>query len=192
LPATGAITTRLKAGTEAAMRPTEMDKATFMATFGAIYEHSPWVPNKVWETGLEANHDTAEGLNTAFGEVIRSSGPGQQLALLRAHPPLATGIASQDDLTRASRREQSGAGLDQCSAPEYAEFQRLNASYEERFEFPFIMAVKGFDRHQILAAFRSRLANPAEVEFLTAVEQVIRIGSFRLEEAFQRLQANDD
>jgi len=99
-----------------------------------------------------------------------------KLALIRAHPELA----SRTRMAEASVREQSGAGLDQCSAAEFAEFQRLNDAYNARFGFPFIVAVKGLTRADILAAFAARLANDPDTEFETAMAQIHRIAGFRL------------
>jgi len=158
-----------------------MDKADFMAVFAAVFEHSPWIAAAVWESGLDQHHDSVAGLHGAFRDVIRHSGREEKLALLLAHPELAVGIAGDEQLTGSSRREQCGAGLDCCSPDEFSEFQKLNESYREKFGFPFIMAVKGYDRHGILEQFKKRLVNTEDEEFQTAVEQVIRIGRFRIE-----------
>jgi len=104
------------------------------------------------------------------------------MSLLRAHPELAAARAEGEDLTAHSHSEQRGAGLDRCRPDEFTEFQRLNAAYRQKFGFPFIVAVKGLDRRQILDRFRSRLQNTPEAEFEEAVAQVIRIGYFRLEQ----------
>jgi OHCU decarboxylase len=88
-------------------------------------------------------------------------------------------------LTGASQAEQRGAGLDQCSAEEFEKFRRLNESYMARFGFPFIMAVKGSSRHEILQTFNKRLTNQPEEEFQEAIRQVIRIGFFRMEGKFE-------
>jgi OHCU decarboxylase len=161
-----------------------MDKTKFMAIFGGVFEHSPWIAEAVWDTGLTGRHDTAAGLHQSFREVIRQSGREEKLALLLAHPELAVGIASDEQLTESSQREQRGAGLDRCSPEEFSEFRKLNDSYREKFGFPFIMAVKGFDRHEILESFRARLENTGDEEFQAAVEQVIRIGRFRIDSLF--------
>ena len=166
------------------MRPNHMDKTEFMATFGGVFEHSPWIAEAVWDTGLTGRHDTAAGLHQSFREVIRQSGREEKLALLLAHPELAVGIASDEQLTESSQREQRGAGLDRCNPEEFSEFRKLNASYREKFGFPFIMAVKGFNRDDILESFRARLENTGDEEFQAAVEQVIRIGRFRIESLF--------
>ena len=116
--------------------------------FGGAFEHSPWIAEAVWDTGLTGRHDSATGLHQSFREVIRQSGREEKLALLRAHPELAVGIASDEQLTGSSQREQRGAGLDRCSPDEFSEFRKLNDSYREKFGFPFIMAVKGFNRRR--------------------------------------------
>lgn len=166
------------------MKASNMGKAEFVAAFGDIFEHSAWIANQVWDTGLAVNHDSAASLHRAFADVIHAADRQQKISLLRAHPELGLGIASEADLTAASQAEQQGAGLDQCSADEFAEFQRLNESYRDRFGFPFIMAVKGYRRGEILEVFRTRMDNTREQELQTAVEQVIRIGLFRIESKF--------
>ncbi len=155
-----------------------------MAVFGGVFEHSPWITRAVWDSGLAGRHDTATGLHQAFGEVIRQSGQEEKLALLCAHPELAVGISNNEQLTESSQREQLGAGLDRCNPEEFSDFRKLNHSYREKFGFPFIMAVKGRNRHDILESFRARLKNTGDEEFRTAVGQVIRIGRFRIDSIF--------
>ncbi len=162
------------------MHPSQMDKTEFIALFGAVFEHSPWIARAVWDMGLTGRHDTATGLHQSFQEVIFQSGREEKLALLRAHPQLAIGVVDNEQLTESSKREQLGAGLDRCSAEEFTEFQNLNHSYRKKFGFPFIMAVKGFDRHDILESFQTRMGNTPDEEFQAAVQQVIRIGRFRI------------
>ena len=161
-----------------------MDKASFLARYGRIIEHSPWIAAQVWDLGLPS--DELQELHAAFSKVIRNAERGQQLALLRAHPQLASAIASGEELTVESRGEQRGAGLDQCSAAEFKEFGLLNSAYSDKFGFPFIIAVKGLGREQILESFRVRLANAPEDEFNEALEQVIRIGKFRLQDSTEK------
>lgn len=162
-------------------RPSQMDKDTFVANFGDIYEHSPWVAELAWERGLEAKHDHPAELARLMGEVLSSASPEQQLDVVRAHPDLAGKAAVAGKLTDDSTREQAGAGLDQCTPEEMARFERLNNAYKERFEFPFVMAVKGSNRHIILEAFETRLKNTPEQERHTVIEQINRIALFRLE-----------
>jgi 2-oxo-4-hydroxy-4-carboxy-5-ureidoimidazoline decarboxylase len=157
-----------------------MDKESFMALYGGIFEHSPWIAAQVWEQGL--NSGGLQELHAALSEVIHDADRRQQLALLRAHPQLVSAIASGEELTAESRGEQRGAGLDQCSTAEFEEFELLNSTYTDKHGFPFIIAVKGLSRERILKSFRARLSNAAEDEFQEALEQVIRIGKFRLQE----------
>jgi len=163
------------------VRPSELTKADFLTCFADVFEHSPWIAQQVWESGLDSSHDSVHGLHRRFSDVIHQASHEQKLELLLAHPQLAVGVAGPTPLTAASCAEQKGAGLDQCSAPEFAEFQHLNQAYMAKFGFPFIMAVKGADRRAILQAFKSRLAHASDQEFQTAIEQVIRIGFLRIE-----------
>jgi OHCU decarboxylase len=101
----------------------------------------------------------------------------KKLALIRAHPDLA---CAERNLTAESTSEQKGAGLKECSPEEFAEFQKLNAEYKKKFGFPFIIAVKGLNRTDILKAFRQRINNSADAEFDAALEQIHRIAWFRL------------
>ena len=165
-------------------REQTVDKATFLARFGSIFEHSPWIAAQVWDLGLHSG-DVQE-LHAAFSDVIRSANLEQKLALLRAHPQLASAITSGEELTAESRGEQRGAGLDQCSVSEFNEFEYLNSTYSDKFGFPFIIAVKGLSREQILESFRTRLENTSEEEFTEALEQVIWIGKFRLQELAEK------
>lgn len=156
-----------------------MDQADFLARFGAVFEHSPWVAEAVFESGGGVLDD-AEALGDLFESVFLSSDPARQLATLAAHPPLACAPADAVDMTANSANEQSAAGLDRCSAEEFAEFSRLNKAYAEKFGFPFVIAVKGLTRGQILSAFRERLANERAQEFQTALLQTCRIARFRI------------
>ncbi|MFC2990537.1 2-oxo-4-hydroxy-4-carboxy-5-ureidoimidazoline decarboxylase [Halomonas tibetensis] len=162
-------------------RPSRLDKASFIAGFGDIYEHSPWVAERAWESRLDERHDTPENLAAVMGRMLAEADADSQLAVIRAHPDLAGKAAVAGELTDDSTREQAGAGLDQCSPEEMARFERLNAAYKAKFGFPFVMAVKGSDRFAILDAFEVRLENDPAKERRTAVEQINRIALFRLQ-----------
>jgi 2-oxo-4-hydroxy-4-carboxy-5-ureidoimidazoline decarboxylase len=149
-------------------------KDDFLARYGHIYEASPWVAESVWP---DAPADL-EDLATAMAAVVDAAPRERKLALIRAHPELA----SRTKMAEASVKEQAGVGLDQCSAEEFEAFQRLNTAYNARFGFPFIFAVKGATRADILAAFEARLHNDPETEFETAIAQIHRIARFRLAE----------
>jgi 2-oxo-4-hydroxy-4-carboxy-5-ureidoimidazoline decarboxylase len=125
--------------------------------------------------------ETVAGLADAMAARVEAAGPGAQRALLRAHPDLAGRLAVRGQLTAESTSEQAGAGLDRCSPKEFEEFQRLNDIYNARFGFPFILAVKGYDRAGILDAFRRRVGNTRKAEFREALDQVHRIARLRLQ-----------
>lgn len=167
-----------------------MDKAAFLAAYGGIFEHSPWVAERAWDAGTTGG--SAGELHAEFAKQVLQADRQEQLALLRAHPDLACAVAAGDELTAESRSEQGGAGLDQCSPAEFEEFSLLNRTYMNSFGFPFIIAVRGLDRGQILEEFRSRIGNSIEEEFSEALQQVIRIGRFRLHQLEQPGEAVHD
>ena len=148
--------------------------------YGDIYEHSPWVAEAAWHHGLTEAHDTPDALAELMGLMLQQASSEQQISVIRAHPDLAGKAAMAGELTQDSTSEQAGAGLDQCSPEEFARFEYLNVAYKEKFGFPFVIAVKGLDRHGILDAFEARLHNDAAAERQTAIEQIICIARFRL------------
>lgn len=161
-------------------RPSTLDRPAFVAAYGGIYEHSPWVAEAVYDVGV-GEADTPAALASRMAAVVDDASEAAKRALLQAHPELAGKLAVAGALTADSAAEQAGAGLDRCTAAEFAEFTRLNEAYTTRFGFPFIIAVAGLDRQAILEAFRTRADNSLEKEFETALQQVHRIARFRLE-----------
>lgn len=162
------------------IRPSQIEKDVFMATYGGIYEHSPWIADAAWQKKVGSNLDTVAALHGAMRTAVEDAEEGSKLRLICAHPDLAGKAAVRGDLTSESISEQKGAGLDACTPEEFAEFQTLNKAYKQKFGFPFIIAVKGHDRHSILAAFRARLNNDRAREFETALNQIHKIAGFRL------------
>ena len=161
--------------------PAEMDRDAFLARFGGVWEDSPWIAAATWERGLGPGTETPEGLAAAMSAEVDAAGRAAQLALLRAHPDLAGRLALAGGLGAASTAEQAGAGLDACTPEELDAFTALNDRYTARFGFPFILAVKGRRREEILEIFRARVANDPETEFAEALGQVKRIARLRLE-----------
>jgi 2-oxo-4-hydroxy-4-carboxy-5-ureidoimidazoline decarboxylase len=161
-------------------KPSRMIRAEFIETFAHIFEKSAWVAERTWEMGADELWDTAEGLHAAMSAAVDTASDDEKLDLLQAHPDLAGRLAVAGDLTEASALEQSSAGLDRCTPAELAQFQQLNADYRKRFDFPFIMAVKGSSRAQILAAFERRLGNDRATELATALAEVKKIALLRL------------
>lgn len=155
----------------------QLPQPAFVQTLGAIFEHSPWVAKGAYPAMPFAS---IEALHAAMVSVVDQASLDQQLALIRAHPDLAGKAALAGELTVESTSEQKGAGLDRLSADEYAEFHRLNDAYKAKFGFPFIIAVRGHDKHSILAAFETRLLNTPESERAEALRQIARIAGFRL------------
>lgn len=156
-----------------------LQPADFIACFGDVAEHSPWVAE-----GAERRRPFAdrEAMIAAFEDVLSAASPEARFALIRAHPDLAGKAAIAGDLTDDSAREQAGAGLASLTAEEFSRFARLNEAYRARYGYPFIFAVKGAGKQQILAAFGERLEHTPETEFATALEQVMRIFRFRIED----------
>ena len=156
-------------------------KSTFRAKFGAVFEHSAWVADAVYDSGKDLVSSDTETLCRHFESVFMASAPELQLETLRAHPQLVGALADPADLTSDSAREQSGAGLDRCSRDEMKAFDDLNTAYVAKFGFPFIIAVKGRNRQAILDEFRRRLQNDDVTEYQTALRQVCQIARFRIE-----------
>ena len=163
-------------------RPSLMDRAAFVARFGGVFEHSPWVAERAFALELGPAHDSAMGLHNALCRVFRSAPAGDRLGVLTAHPDLAGKLAQAKRLTADSSREQASAGLDALTDAERETFQRLNAAYVARHGFPFIIAVRDNTKASILAAFETRLANDQATEFATACAQVERIAALRLKD----------
>jgi OHCU decarboxylase len=163
-------------------RPSRMEKAEFVAKFGGVFEHSPWIAERAWNLELGSAHDSAGGLHNALARMFRSASQEERLAVLKAHPDLAGKLAAAKRLTPESTAEQASAGLDALTDEERATFSLLNTAYVEKFGFPFIIAVKGLDKARILAAFQERIENSREEEFDTACRQVERIALLRLQD----------
>lgn len=150
----------------------------FVDRYGGIYEHSPWVAERV-EAQLGTELSTAQ-LAKLMADCVDNASKAMRLELIQAHPDLAGRAQVAGELTAESTEEQSSAGLDQCSADEYERFQRLNDDYKKKFGFPFVMAVRNSNRQEILAAFAERLDNDYNTEFETAIEQIHLIAEMRL------------
>ena len=159
--------------------PRSMDQRAFVEKFGGVYEHFPEIAMRAYGNGLTPATDAPEGLADAMAKVAASLDKPAKLQLIRNHPDLAgrLGIA---DLTVSSRSEQSGASLDRCTPEEFRRFQELNDAYKRKFEFPFILAVSGKNRQEILAAFESRIHSDCDTEFRNALAEIDKIARIRL------------
>lgn len=167
-------------------RPSQMNRDEFIASFGELYEHSPWVAEHCYQQGIDSRHDVFDSLAAQLAKVMLCAPYEQQLALINSHPDLAGKAALAGELTDDSKGEQASAGLDQCSPEQLWRFKQLNGAYQNKFGFPFIMAVKNADREQILQAFERRLQNNVQDEFNTALEQINKIARLRLSAWWQQ------
>ena len=163
-------------------QPHLMDRADFVARFGGVFEHSPWVAERAFELELGPAHDSAAGVHSALARVFRTASEEERLGVLRAHPDLAGKLAAAKKLTAESTAEQASAGLDALTDAERARFTELNAAYVAKHGFPFIIAVRDHDKPGIMAAFERRLQNDTDVEMHEACQQVERIARLRLED----------
>lgn len=167
-------------------RPSELSEQDFLEHFSSIYEHSSWVAESLWAQ-LEVSFDrtcfdTIEAMMAQMRYIVNLARKEQKLSLLCAHPDLAGKAALAGELTEDSSKEQADLGLDQCSVEEYQTFQELNEFYKSKFNFPFIMAVKGATKEQVIAGFEERKNNSLDEEFKRAINEVHRIAGFRLAE----------
>ncbi len=161
-------------------RASALDQQGFIARYGDVFEHSPWVAARAWKLELGPAHDSAAGLHAALARVFRQATDAERVGVLCAHPDLAGKLAAARALSAASTAEQAGAGLDALTEAERATLQRLNAAYVERHGFPFIIAVRDHDKPGIVAAMERRIENDRATEFDEACRQVERIARLRL------------
>ena len=151
------------------------DRDSFIARYGALFEHSPWVVQRA------SAMLPFPSLHAGLMKVVHDATPEEQLALIRAHPELAGKAAVDGSLTEASAAEQASAGLDRLSQAEFDRFHALNAAYAEKFGFPFIICVRLTNKAGILAAMESRLGNDRDTEIAEAIHQIGEIVRLRLE-----------
>ncbi|MGF6632943.1 2-oxo-4-hydroxy-4-carboxy-5-ureidoimidazoline decarboxylase [Paraburkholderia sp. MM6662-R1] len=151
----------------------------FVAALSGVFEHSPWIAEVA---ARERPFASIDELHRRMSQIVETSGEDKQLALISAHPELAGKAAVRGELTAESTREQSGAGLAQCTQEEFDKLHALNHAYREKFGFPFILAVRGYDRHGIIADFESRVNNSRADELRASLDQIYRIARLRLDD----------
>jgi 2-oxo-4-hydroxy-4-carboxy-5-ureidoimidazoline decarboxylase len=157
----------------------QMSEEEFVAGFGALFEHSPWVAQEAWR---RRPFGSSGALHAAFEDAMRSAPREKQLALIRAHPELAGREAEEGELTEESGREQASAGLDRLSRAEHAQLTELNRRYCERFGFPMIVCVREHTKDSILAWGSARLERSADEEVATALGEIAKIADLRLKD----------
>jgi OHCU decarboxylase len=158
-------------------------KQEFIARFGGVYEHSPWIAVQCFHRAAGLNDAVA--IAGVFADCVDRSAPEKKLALIRAHPDLAGRAAVRGELGGDSSDEQASAGIDQCTPEEFRRFQQANEAYKKKFGFPFVMAVRNSNRRAILDAFEARLQNSQEQEFEKAIEEIHKIARLRLQKIFE-------
>ena len=154
-----------------------LDRAGFVHAIGWVFEHSPWVAERAWQ---KRPFLTIEDLHGAMVAQVEGASPEERLTLLQAHPDLGT----RARISPASTGEQAGTGLDRMTPQEFDTLQRLNSAYRAKFGFPFLFAVKGATKDDVLQALECRLNASRESEYREALNQISRIAQFRLQELF--------
>ena len=153
----------------------KLSKAEFISIFGNIFEKTEWVAERCYESKPYNNLDE---LVSKMMKIFENIEKERLLEILNSHPDLAV----EKKLTKDSKNEQKNASLNQCTDEEFVEFKKLNEEYKKKFGFPFIVAVKGKNKEEILNSFRQRITNNINLEFEEAKKQVKKIASFRLGE----------
>ena len=157
----------------------KLSKYHFISIFGNVFEKTKWIAEETYE--LKPFNDLKELFNKML-EVFEKSNKTKHLKILNTHPNLAI----EKKLTHDSKKEQDNSNLNQCSDEEFEEFKKLNKEYKEKFGFPFIIAVKGKNKKEILDKFKIRISNNVDIEFNEAKKQVKKIAIFRLNEILQK------
>jgi 2-oxo-4-hydroxy-4-carboxy-5-ureidoimidazoline decarboxylase len=157
----------------------KIDQAQFVAALGDIFEHSPWVAERM---ASKRPFKDVRALLAAMTAAVNAATADEKLTLLRAHPDLAGKAARAGKLTRDSTAEQASAGLDQLSEREYESFQGFNANYQKKFGIPFIVCVRRHTKDSILKQFARRIGNTRDAEVATALKEVFRIAALRLDQ----------
>ena len=152
-----------------------LNKSEFLSIFGNVFEKSKWISEKAFD---KKPFESLESFFSKIIEIYENSDNQTILEILNLHPELAV----EKKLTANSEAEQSKANLKECTPEEFSEFKKLNIEYKKKFNFPFIIAVKGKNKNEILSYFKKRINNSIDEEFFEAKKQVKKIAIFRLEE----------
>ena len=153
----------------------KLNKSEFLSTFGNVFEKTEWIAEKCYDS---KPYNNVQELVNKMMEVFENSIKEKHLKILNSHPDLTV----KTKLTKESENEQANANLNQCTNEEFEEFNKLNKKYKKKFGFPFIIAVKGKNKNEILNIFRQRITNNINLEFEEAKKQVKKIATFRLSE----------
>ena len=158
----------------------KLSEIQFIKIFANIFENSQFIAEALYKKKGDGFSDFKDLINKMM-DIFESTTKEQKLKVLNAHPDLAD-KAKISSLTSDSKNEQNSVGLDQCTEDEFNEFKKLNDIYKKKFNFPFIIAVKGKNKNEILETFKKRISSNPEIEFNEATKQVKQIASLRLED----------
>jgi 2-oxo-4-hydroxy-4-carboxy-5-ureidoimidazoline decarboxylase len=158
-----------------------MDEGEIINLLKSIYEHSAWVPQRLLSQNI-SEIKTKEQLQLVMQKIVDNSSEKEKLNLIKAHPELGKKLKKQEKLTKFSEEEQKSAGLDQCSDEEFEILTKLNHEYRLKFEFPFIIAVRGLSKNQIIDNMKKRVNNRKSVEFETAINEIHKIAKLRIKD----------
>lgn len=157
----------------------KMDKGEIIDLLKSIYEHSAWVPERLLSKNI-SEIKTKEELQLMMQNIVDNASEIEKLNLIKAHPELGKKLKKQEKLTKFSEEEQKSAGLDQCSDQEFEILTNLNNEYRSKFEFPFIIAVRGLGKNQIIDNMKKRVNNSKSQEFETAINEIHKIAKLRI------------
>ena len=157
----------------------KISKKKIIELLRSIYEHSPWVPERLFSNEVNENLNK-EYLQRKMRSVVEKASKQEKLDLIRSHPELGNKLKKIDELTEFSKEEQKSAGLDQCNEDEFKVLTQLNMQYRNHFQFPFIIAVKGLSKNDIINEMKKRVYNSKEEEFETAMKEIHKIASLRI------------
>ena len=156
-----------------------MYKGEIIDLLKSIYEHSAWVPERLLSQNI-SEIKTKEELKLMMQKIVDNASEIEKLNLIKAHPELGKKLKKQEKLTKFSEEEQKSAGLDQCSDQEFEILTNLNNEYRSKFEFPFIIAVRGLGKNQIIDNMKKRVNNSKSQEFETAINEIHKIAKLRI------------
>ena len=157
----------------------KISKTKIIELLKSIYEHSPWVPERLFSNDVNENLNK-EYLQQIMKSIVENASKKEKLDLIKSHPELGNKLKKIDELTEFSKKEQKSAGLDQCNEEEFEVLTQLNKQYRNKFQFPFIIAVKGLSKNDIINEMKKRVHNSEEEEFETAMKQIHKIASLRI------------
>ena len=159
----------------------KMERKEIIDLLKSIYEHSQWVPERLLSDNIN-EIQSKEELQLMMKKIVDNSSETEKLNLINAHPELGKRLHKKEKLTKFSENEQKSAGLDQCTDKEFEILTNLNNEYRLKFKFPFIIAVKGLNKNQIIDNMQKRVNNSKTKEFETAISEIHKIAELRIKD----------